>query len=32
VEFRADATFGKPEIYELLMERGVKHPGSSSSD
>ena len=28
----ANATFAKPEIYEPLMERGVKHPRHPSSD
>ena len=25
ITFRADAAFAKPEIYEALEERGVKH-------
>jgi hypothetical protein len=32
VEFRANATFGKLDMHESLMERGVKHPRTPSSD
>ena len=32
VKFRANATSSKPEIYEPLMERGVKYPRNPSSD